>query len=370
MKNQVKLFIVFALIALFGCYSPYSFAQTKNKIVLLSGVERGSYHSIASDLKRLIESDFLKLERKLEGYEEDLDEIDADDSVEIKKMERKIERAETSLKKLNKIKISITPTKGSSDNFERLVTRTTADIAFLQYDVFIERQLADIVNNTYYTEDIRLLLPLGFEEIHILILKDSKIRKLSDLKGKRVATGTSKSGTAITSKIIKFKTKINWTDVPIAFETAYPNLMQKKIDALIFVGAAPVERFAKLPAVAREKIKLLSIEHPDLDVKNKGPYTQRIIPADKYKWLDEDVNTYAVRSILVTNIKGESDKIHKLNLSLFDFICDNIKDLQKRGHDVWDQVDFVYEGLDISIYEGVEEILELYFGEDEDEDEE
>jgi len=345
-------------------------AQTPNEIVVVSGIERGSYHTIATDLKKLVETELKKTERKIEKYEAELDEVDKSDTVEYKKIERKLLRAEDDLKKFNSINLTVVPSNGSGDNFNQLVKRTNANIAFLQYDVMLDKQIEDIENTTYYTEDLRVFLPLGYEEIHLIVAAESKIKGIEDLKKMKVATGTDKSGTAITCRVMKRKTGIDWYDVPISFDIAFSSLIQGTIDALFFVGAVPVERLEKLPEATREKIRLVSIVHNSLDSKTGGPYKKVKIGADKYKWAAYETDTYAVKSILATNVSNESKLQHKNNLILFEFICDNLAELKKKGHDVWKQVDFNYEGVDMEIYEGVEEILEVMRESQEDDGEE
>lgn len=359
MKFKIFKLTLFSLALIFTLQTNNVVAQEPSEIVLVSGVERGSYHTIAMDLKKLVETELKKNERRLERYEEDYDEVDPEDSLEIKKIERRIERAEDDIKMLNKIKLTVKPSEGSADNFTLLVKRTNTDIAFLQYDVMLDKQIEDIENTTYYTEDLRVFLPLGYEEVHLIVRTDSKIESIDDLKKMKVATGTDKSGTAITCRVMKRKTEIDWYDVPISFETAFSSLIQGTIDALFFVGAAPVERFDRLPRATKEKIRIVSIEHEALDSETGGPYKKVKIPAGKYKWANYDINSYAVKSILAVNISNESKQQHKNNLIFFEFICENLDELREDGHDVWKQVDFNYEGIDMEIYEGVEEILEV-----------
>lgn len=335
-------------------------AQDTKPLIIASGIERGSYNTIANDIKRLVETEMLSLERRLERYEDDLFDTDKTDSVAIEKLNRRIERLEDDLKELKALNIEVLKTNGSTENFDLVAVSKKADIAFLQYDVFVNKQIEDIENGTYYTEDLRIVFPLGYEQVHLIAAKDSRINKLSDLKEKRVAIGSNDSGTSVTAKTIKKKTEGEWYDVPISFENSFSSLINSTVEALFFVGAVPVERFDRLPKMAKEKIKIVPIENDALSTEGGGFYKKYTIKPTMYKWANYETPTFAVRSIIVTSISGETPKDRERLGFLFEFIYENIEKLKERGHPVWKQVDFDYKDLDIQIHEDVELILSSF----------
>lgn len=333
------------------------------QLTVLSGVEKGSYYSIANDLKKSIERDIRKSKRDSTKLAKTLaTEID---TTKIKMLKAEIASLATTLRELRSITITIETSEGSRENFDKLVKRTNIDIAFLQYDVILYQQMEDLNNNTYYVEDLRALLPIGLEEIHILTGTKSAITSLKDINSRkgdmRVAIGSSKQGTNITATMVKEITKFSWMDYPLAFDNAFNSLINNKIDALFFVGAIPVDRFDRLPVATREKIKLINIDNPELDNKVEtdgkvGSYVKTTIPAGTYKWANYDIETYAVKSIIATNISNESDEKNEKILRLLEYICLNIEKLREKGHSAWQSVDFNFEGIDMEIYEDVDEI--------------
>ena len=73
--------------------------------------------------------------------------------------------------------------------------------------------------------------------------------------------------------------------------------------------------------------------------------------------MNEDVKTYAIKSILATNIRGETIA-QSYNLSkLLENLNKNIEILKTTGHPKWKEVDFIFEGLNWDIYLGSQEIF-------------
>ena len=85
-------------------------------------------------------------------------------------------------------KIIIYPTKGSVDNFNRILS-DSINIAFMQHDVLLYKEL----ENPEVKDYIKMFLPLYYEEIHLITKNNSKINSLSDLKAKVVGWWTLSS---------------------------------------------------------------------------------------------------------------------------------------------------------------------------------
>jgi len=247
--------------------------------------------------------------------------------------------------------ISVSHSNGSVDNLNQLITRRNYFVTFLQYDVLLQQRLRDLKEYTNYTDNIKILLPMGVEEIHLVCRAADNFKSIKQLKGKKVAIGTVYQGTYVTARLIKGMTGVNWIDVPIPFSEVYVALMNNQIDAFFFVGAAPVAKLFYLNAV--DKIKMVPIEHPKLD----KVYEKINIKAGTYPWLKNDVKTYAVRSVLATNIKGETPEQRK-NIQKMLLSIKNQKDaLIKYGHKKWKEVDFNFDHLDWDTYDGSLEVI-------------
>ena len=237
--------------------------------------------------------------------------------------------------------VTVINSKGSVDNYDQLVGDNDIIVSFLQYDVLLIHEL----QNPNLRKELRILLPLFLdEEIHLIVRRDSKIKKLKHLKGKRVAIGDKYQGTLVTAQTIKKKTKVDWIDVVMSSEKAYAALLRGDIDAYFFVGGAPVALLAgegeSVP------IRLLNIKKSSLS----DIYTKKVIEGGTYPWQKESITTYAVPTIMVANIKGMNDDTQeKLNMLLKD-TEDGLKGFQKTGHPKWQDVYTESQSVDWPYY--------------------
>jgi len=243
------------------------------------------------------------------------------------------------------VPIEIVTTGGSVDNFSKIaVDSTKANLAFMQYDVLIWKE----IENPKIKDKFRVFFPLYNEEIHIIVKNNSKIASLNDLKGKKVAVGSKSQGSYITSQIIKNKTGLTWEDIPVAFNDAFIGLLDGHVDAIIYVGGAPVNLLKSLSPEVNNMLKLLPIIDPRLE----GLYTKSIIRAGTYPWAKYDVSTYAVRSVIVTNIKNESPEAKKNLTALNIDLKANLEKIKmsKTSHDKWKEVKVDYKGINWPLY--------------------
>lgn len=247
--------------------------------------------------------------------------------------------------------IKIRTSSGSADNLNQLMDRSEIFITFLQFDVLFQQKKKEDEVGADFTSDIRVLLPLSEEEIHLAVRKDSKIRSMRKLKGKKVAIGTSNQGTFVTASLVKDITNGKWVDVYLPFDSAYTALLDKEIDGFFFVGTSPVTKFEEMGESAN--IKLIPIR----SFRLKKVYSKRTIPDSTYSWMEDDVKTFAVKSILATNIKGETIAQSYNITKLLTSIEKNIDVLRSSGHPKWREVSFNLDEVNWKPYQGAVEVF-------------
>jgi len=244
--------------------------------------------------------------------------------------------------------IEIRTTQGSVQNFKEL---KTGEIAFIQYDVLQQELYNDLANVENNTDSIRILLSLGNEEIHLIARAESNINYIGDLNNQslKISIGSDDQGTSITASIIKKITGSNWTDVNLSFKESVKALLNKEIDALFFVGAAPVdvlEIFSKLAPHERNMIKLVPLS----DKRLESTYHKATIKSGTYAWASYDVSTYIVKSLLICKVTGETAAQRLAYNKLLSALKTSIIKLQKEGHRQWKNVDFNFTGIDWEVH--------------------
>lgn len=239
-------------------------------------------------------------------------------------------------------KINVLTSSGSVDNFNQLISdENSINATFIQYDVLLANEL----NNPSIRENLRVLLPLFLdEEIHLIAKNGSNISDLSDLRGKRVAIGTKDQGTYITATMIKQRTGIAWFDVEMNSNDAYKALIDGVIDAYFYVGGAPVSSLKKLGADA--PIHLVSIKDKSLN----DIYRKKKIAKGTYSWQQKSVTTYAVPTLLVVKVKNMSDDTQQKFNTLLNDVNANMKKMQTSGHPKWKDVYFKNQDIDWPYY--------------------
>jgi len=224
------------------------------------------------------------------------------------------------------IELKVIPSKGSFENVE-LLAGGKADLAIVQLDAL--RYLTDVVKaqiGVNVLEKVKVVLNLYPEEIHILSNK-KEITSFYQLEGKKVSVGPEQSGTALTAELLFTLYDIKATKSSETPEEALRKLNAGELDAVIFVGGAPVPfisqlsggfHLARLPA------------NPVLE----QIYSRRKLGKDTYSWLDSETETYAVPSaVMGLDIRNDeyASQMQKLVLS----VLNGQSYLDSNGHPKW-----------------------------------
>jgi TRAP transporter TAXI family solute receptor len=174
------------------------------------------------------------------------------------------------------------------------------------------RQGADkFMDSKFEPKTLMVLYP---NRMHVVTVEGTGINKLSDLKGKRVSTGSAGSGTEIMAMRILEGVGIDGhKDIKqerLGVAESVNAIKDRKIDAFFWVGGVPTAAVTDLATTPGVKIKL--IDHGEaVDAMNKkyGPlYVKAQIAANSYQGQDKASDNIDVWNILVASDKM-SDKM-------------------------------------------------------------
>lgn len=289
-KDIMKTKITFLLIS----FVVISFTSAHAQLNILSGPNQGSYNKFVSDIENVLSTDSTKL-------------------------------------------VVNTETTGAAYNFEKVADlKSPYKVALIQSDLLFTMHGLDMVNNGEKTKNIKVILPLANEQVHLVTLKNSKLSKLEDLSKKMVAIGTKNQGTYYTSNLIKDRSRVFWNSRTIAFEDALKELAQRNIEAFFMVGSAPLQKLDLNPQAFAGGIKLLPLENSAEWAKD---YKKDVIRAKDYKWLEEDIPTFSIKTLLIVNEAKLTDQDRKDIAALSEGIKANMEKLKTDGHPKWGEVD-------------------------------
>ena len=235
-------------------------------------------------------------------------------------------------------------TAGAAYNFEQLIDpESPYKIALIQSDYLYYMQALDNRDNIEKTKPIKVVLPLANEEIHIVTKASSGLTKLQDLGNLKngdqkynVAIGTQDQGTYATANLIKDRSQIYWASRNIHFDDVMHELFMDRIDAFFMVGSAPLQKLDLNPQALIEEIALIELENFNDWAKY---YDNDTIYTTDYKWLDKDVPTFSVKTLLVVNESKLTDADKQSINQLKRSIMNGFDKLKTTGHPKWKEVD-------------------------------
>ncbi len=176
-------------------------------------------------------------------------------------------------------------THGSVDNIAGIANRTLesglsqSDIAYWAYT-----GTGNYAGEKAH-DDLRAIANLYQESLHIVVRGDSAIQSIADLRGKRVSYGERGSGTRATARVVLDAYGIGTKRVKgaeLAIGPATEGLRNGTLDAIVFVGGAPVPALIELARTV--PLRLLPVDGDKAEtLRRNNPFlTIDLFPAGSY----------------------------------------------------------------------------------------
>lgn len=167
---------------------------------------------------------------------------------------------------------------------------------------------------------LRLIANLYPESLHVVVKKDSGIKSIAELKGKRVALDEPGSGTLVNARAVLAAYGLKESDIKPEYIKPGPagdKLKDGSLDAFFFTGGAPAGAIAEL-ASAGGGITILPIDGAQAEAlkKQSGFFADDTIPADTYKGVGA-VKTLAVGAQWVTSDKADANMVYEIVKALY-----------------------------------------------------
>lgn len=171
---------------------------------------------------------------------------------------------------------------------------------------------------------VRALAVLYPNRMHVVALDGSGITKMSDLKGKRVSTGSGGSATEVMAfRLIEAAGLDKDKDMKrerLGVAESVAALKDKKIDAFFWVGGLPTGAVTDLANTPGMKLRM--IDHADLvDAMNKkygNLYVKDVISKSIYKGMDADNQQASVMNLLVTHKDMDEKTAYNIVKTIFE----------------------------------------------------
>jgi len=228
-----------------------------------------------------------------------------------------------------------------------MVQNDTAYYAFKGIEMFKDKQVANM----------RGISTLYNETIQIIVLEDSSIKTINDLKGKKVAVGSIGSGTEANARQILEAYGLTYTDLNaqyLSFGEAANGLKDGNVDVAFVTAGAPT---AAIQDIAfQKKVRLIPLEADKADalIKNYPFYAKQLIKANTYPGQITDVATVAVKAMLVVPENLDADTVYKMTKAIYTN-TDRLKAAHKLGEGITKET--ALEGMPIPLHPGAEKFF-------------
>lgn len=159
--------------------------------------------------------------------------------------------------------------------------------------------------------------------IQIVALRESGVRTLADLKGKRVSVGAPKSGTELNARAILGAAGLSYQDLGkveyLPFGESVDLMKNRQLDATLQSAGLGVSSIRDLS----NAVPITVVEVPQAIVDKVGtPYIGATIPAGTYDGQDAAVHTAAVPNYLVTRAGLADDLVYQLTAAVYGNVPD------------------------------------------------
>ena len=160
------------------------------------------------------------------------------------------------------------------------------------------------------------------EAFTLVARKDSGIKVLADLKGKRVNIGNPGSGQRATTEVVM--RALGWTSKTLALASELKAaeqsqaLCDNKVDAIIYVVGHPNGSIQEATTACDAVI--VPVAGPAIDKLVSGApyYAKATIPGGMYRGNAKGVATFGVKATFVTSTRTPAETIYQVVKAVFD----------------------------------------------------
>ena len=172
--------------------------------------------------------------------------------------------------------------------------------------------------------DLRTLVVLYPNLMHVVTVDSTGIKSMKDLKGKRISTGAPGSATEVMAfRLLEAAGLDKDKDVKrerLSVAESVNAIKDRKIDAFFWVGGLPTAAVTDLANTPGTKIVMVDTgeEVATMNKKYGNLYFVTTIPKATYSGMARDNKVAAVANILVVNANMPDDQAYKIVRAIFD----------------------------------------------------
>ncbi|HYE49107.1 MAG TPA: TAXI family TRAP transporter solute-binding subunit [Azospirillaceae bacterium] len=216
-------------------------------------------------------------------------------------------------------KITVQATKASVENLN-LLQAGKGEIGFSLSDSVSQAVKGDAEAGFAKPLDkLRTVATIYPNYIQIVASKDSGIKTLADIKGKRISVGAPKSGTELNARAIVKAAGMTYADFAkveyLPFAESVDLMKNRQIDVTLQSAGLGVASIKDLAA----SLEIVMVPIPaDVVAKVGDPvYQSAVIPANTYTGQSADVPSVAIGNVLVTHAGVPDEAVYQMTKQLY-----------------------------------------------------
>jgi TRAP transporter TAXI family solute receptor len=191
--------------------------------------------------------------------------------------------------------------------------------------------------------------------IQVVASKESGIKTLADLKGKRLSVGAPKSGTELNARAILEGAGLTYQDLGkveyLPFNESVELMKNRQLDATLQSAGLGVASIRDLAT----SVDIVVVEIPASVVDKVGsPYVKVTIPANTYTGQTEPVQTAAVVNYLVTHSGVKDETVYEMTKAVYESLPDLVA-AHAAARDI--KLENAMQGMPVPMHPGAEKYL-------------
>ncbi len=221
--------------------------------------------------------------------------------------------------KIENMNVTAQATGASAENL-RLINKGEAEYAIVQNDVM---DYAYNGTDLFAGEKLTNLATIGTlypEVVQIAVSKDSGIKSVADLKGKRISVGDAGSGVEFNAKQILEGYGLTFDDIKknnLSFKESAEGIQNGTLDGCFITAGVPNSALQELAFTAGLSLIPVEGEAASKIMEKYSYYTLTTIPAGTYKGTDEYISALAIKATLAVSAKLDTDTVYEMTKALF-----------------------------------------------------
>ena len=217
------------------------------------------------------------------------------------------------------VHVEIHASAGAVANIEA-IQRGDADLGFAFADVAYIAFVGRLAGATGPFDRLRGVAALQLTPVHLVVGRDTGIRDVRQLRGRRIGFGPPGSGTALTAELILQAFGLGSSAVraeTLPFNEAAERLVSGTLDAMFDNAIFPAESVRR---ATRSGARLIALTGPPIErLRHEYPFLRvTVIPRETYPRVTEAIHTIGVDSVLVCRSGLDEALVYDLTKRFFD----------------------------------------------------